>query len=193
MINGKGEISKRSFDLPDERGSGIGNRREFGLISTVFISYWVGFDFCNKTARVLVPSTAVRPIVGTGVCTSTPGSPQPGSTINGPQCFEAGANIWNPRMAGFFSRCGRPWNPIVYMSCKQLGSAVPRKLSMRSKRPTSCRLLARRTSELLEENDIQSMTSGDALPVRSFSSIAAESRAMQEHYRAKEDQWPTDP
>ncbi len=82
---------------------------------------------------------------------------------------------------------------MVYLSCKQLGSAVPRKLSMRSKRPTSCRLLARRTSELLEENDIESMTSGDALPVRSFSSIAAESRTMQEHYCAEEDQWPTDP
>ena len=82
---------------------------------------------------------------------------------------------------------------MVYVSCKQLGWAVPRKLSTRSKRPTSCRLLARRTSELLVENDIKSMTSGDALPVRSFSSVAAESRAMQEHYGAKEDQWPTDP
>ncbi len=171
MINGKGEISKRSSDLPDETGSWIGNHREFGLISTVFISYWDGFDFCNKTARVPVLSTAVRPTVGTVVCASTPVPPQPGSTINGPQCFEVGATIWNPRMAGFFSRCGRPWNPMVYLSCKQLGSAVPRKLSMRSKRPTSCRLLARRTSELLEENDIESMTSGDALPVRSFSGI----------------------
>jgi hypothetical protein len=190
MINGKGEISKRSFDLPGERGSGIGNHREFGLISTVFISYWHGFDFCNKTARVLVPSTAVRPIVGTGVCTSTPVSPQPGSTINGPQCWGNYLEFSNGR---FFSRRRRPWNPIVFLLCKQLPSAVPRKLSMRSKRPTSCRLLARRTSELLEEIDIESMTSGDALPVRSFSGIAAESRAMQEHYRAKEDQWPTDP
>ena len=92
-----------------------------------------------------------------------------------------------------FQQSSTALNPMVYVSCKHLGRAVSRVLSMRSKRSTSCRLLARRTSELLEENDIESMTSGDALPVRSFSSISAESRAMQEHYRAKEDQWPTDP
>jgi len=65
MINGKGEISKRSFDLPAERGNGVRNQYDLGHIPTVFIGYWEGFDFRNKTARILVPSIKERPIVST--------------------------------------------------------------------------------------------------------------------------------
>ena len=154
MINGKGEISKRSLDLPDERGSGIGNQRGFGLISTVFISYWEGFDFCNKTARVLVPSTAVRPMVGMGCLRQYACLTATGIHQQWPSMFRGWGKYLEFSNGRFFSRRRRPWNPMVYFSCKQLPSAVPRKLSMRSKRPTSCRLLARRTSEPLEENDI---------------------------------------
>ena len=152
MINGKGEISKRSFDLPDERGSGIGNQREFGLISTVFISYWHGFDFRKKTARILVPSIKERPIVST-CCLRRSWDPQ--STV----CFASRLGQISEILEWpVFQQSSTALNPMVYVSCKHLGRAVSRVLSMRSKRSTSCRLLARRTSELLDENDIKSMT-----------------------------------
>ena len=158
MINGKGEISKRSFDLPAERGGGVRNQSDLGHISTVFIGYWEGFDFRKKTARILVPSTEVRSIVSTCCLRQKRLSHRhwdpPSIALNVSRLRQISEILEWP----VFQHSSTASNPMVYVSCKHLGRAVSRVLSMRSKRPTSCRLLARRTSELLDENDIKSMT-----------------------------------